>query len=1434
MVVSSHSHSSHPHSSHRNWAQAGLSSFAIASALPTAMDSRQMAELFDKVEEGSWDASTHATPELTTIRNATGESLLIVAARVGNLEAVKQLAQFDIEYLDDTDNDGWTALLNASNAGYYDIAKILIDYGASVDLPDALGWTALMWAAYKNHVEVAELLLNNRAHVNVMGDDDCLTPLIIASGRGFTTMVEKLIAAEAQYSSTALMMATRGNYVGVVDLLLTREPNVNVTDNNGLSALSMAAREGYGDICQSLINGDAYVNHIDRFGNPILISAVRSGNISIVKMILDKFADVNCRDSEGRTPLHLAIDKQFTDIAYLLLEKRPNLEIKNKDGETPLLRAAKLRHVQLCMYLMNAGAKLSATDNCGENALHIALKARSRRLTQALLTNPSDSRLLYRPNKLGETPYSIDQRNQQPILPLIFGPIDAEQHMDTMMGYDVYSNVLADIVCEPSLSLPLTIGLYAKWGSGKSILLSKLKESMHSFSRSWLEGASLRLSFLTFFKMLVVCVLCTLVLTTISAILRSIPLYITIWIVGILLYVALTATLILVYYGSETKGWASAIRLADFSARFFCHLRLIFNLIFFYAPLHSDDSSSNASNPVSFLFADYHRLSSIGGEQALAKIVCTLFEAAESHFGVLPVRLFCALRSPYPAHSMYRLHCGIPLLVFFAVALFLFVLFNIFMTIWLFSDRTNDYTVYLIISLVLLLFFLLLSLYPIFLSIRFSWTNVPRRRVNAAARNVHKLRFEGLMQKLQTEVDLLADMIRTLDAFTRSQTRLVVVVDGLDNCEQERMVQTLDALELLFSARKQRPFITIIAVDPHIIISAINHNMHSALTGRNSIILLFHFLQKFSFSGTELTGHDYLKNIVNMPFYLHNSALRQLQAKLKEKRESLADWKERFRRQETFHGSHLSLANIDGRNSRKSQVNPQSAMNLGGLVTRNVSEGILGEDYFSNMNPRAMRRIVNALTLTGRLMRAFEIDFSWLSLGHWVSLLEQWPSRMCWLIDRASEVSNNGLLLFEVYYQLKDHIPKDDPLIALDRNPDNFEAFLNSKAIPMQEKLTVGHVKKFVPCTSNLDPYLRKLIRERSKGLGEIERHMGTTGMAVPQNAKLLFTDEKVWTTVCTPLAEMKLEGICSLLRRLDLPPTSIDQILAKFRQFNLNGLVLISCTLNELRDALQLSLGDWTIVRLFIETLKAFGPNMPGVRVDKRKALTLHEEEEHEDEEDVIRETAPLLTEGMQGVQPAGGSFSQTGPGPLLQQAAAAEQRRRSVAMASELNEDHKWLMESLSGMDLTETEGDIGPLSSSTAPSVRFDDDIQELDEVGIAQPTGIDENDAASDADSTQSRYDSRENLLDLDRQDTEATNALTHKDSNSSNHRSELMANLRNDSIHSGHSGHSGADSTDGSGKEQLTVQRKPSGTEQRQLNALFAQATYEEPSKQQQP
>ncbi len=48
--------------------------------------------------------------------------------------------------------------------------------------------------------------------------------------------------------------------------------------------------------------------------------------------------------------------------------------------------------------------------------------------------------------------------------------IDKEYH-----NRRVSSQLLFHDISEPSLSMPITVGLYAKWGSGKSFLLSKLR-----------------------------------------------------------------------------------------------------------------------------------------------------------------------------------------------------------------------------------------------------------------------------------------------------------------------------------------------------------------------------------------------------------------------------------------------------------------------------------------------------------------------------------------------------------------------------------------------------------------------------------------------------------------------------------------------------------------------------------------------------------------------------------------------------------------------------------------------------------------------------------------------------------------------------------------------------------------------------------------------
>lgn len=86
---------------------------------------------------------------ISSMRNADGETLLIVAARLGHAKVVENLcAEIDVE---EADNDGWTALLNASHEGHAECVSILLKAGASVDVCDLMGWTPLMWACYKNH-----------------------------------------------------------------------------------------------------------------------------------------------------------------------------------------------------------------------------------------------------------------------------------------------------------------------------------------------------------------------------------------------------------------------------------------------------------------------------------------------------------------------------------------------------------------------------------------------------------------------------------------------------------------------------------------------------------------------------------------------------------------------------------------------------------------------------------------------------------------------------------------------------------------------------------------------------------------------------------------------------------------------------------------------------------------------------------------------------------------------------------------------------------------------------------------------------------------------------------------------------------------------------------------------------------------------------------
>ena len=48
--------------------------------------------------------------------------------------------------------------------------------------------------------------------------------------------------------------------------------------------------------------------------------------------------------------------------------------------------------------------------------------------------------------------------------------LNTNEDSEKMLGYDLYSSALSDILTEPTLTMPITVGLYAKYFSNEIFL----------------------------------------------------------------------------------------------------------------------------------------------------------------------------------------------------------------------------------------------------------------------------------------------------------------------------------------------------------------------------------------------------------------------------------------------------------------------------------------------------------------------------------------------------------------------------------------------------------------------------------------------------------------------------------------------------------------------------------------------------------------------------------------------------------------------------------------------------------------------------------------------------------------------------------------------------------------------------------------------------
>uniref|UniRef100_A0A8C0ATZ7 Kinase D interacting substrate 220 n=1 Tax=Buteo japonicus TaxID=224669 RepID=A0A8C0ATZ7_9AVES len=1174
------------------------------------MASLMSQSLLTYVEEGNVPALKALLEKCRDVdeRNENGQTPLMLAAEQGNLEIVQELLKKGANCnLEDADN--WTALISAAKEGHAAIVAELLNCNVSLEHRDLGGWTALMWASYKGRTEVAKLLLEKGANPNITGMQYSVYPIIWAAGRGHSGIVHLLLQhgakvncsdkygttplvwaarkghlecvkyllqmgadvdQEGANSMTALIVAVKGGYTDSVKEILKRNPNVNLTDKDGNTALMIASKEGHTEIVQDLLDAGTYVNIPDRSGDTVLIGAVRGGHVEIVRALLHKYADIDIRGQDNKTALYWAVEKGNATMVRDILQCNPDTETCTKDGETPLIKATKMRNIEIVELLLDKGAKVSAVDKKGDTPLHIAIRGRSRKLAELLLRNPKDGRLLYRPNKTGETPYNIDCSHQKSILTQIFGArhLSPTESDGDMLGYDLYSSALADILSEPTMQPPICVGLYAQWGSGKSFLLKKLEDEMKTFAGQQIEPL-FQFSWLIVFLTLLLCGGLGLLLAfTVDAKL------------GIAVSLSLLAVLYIfftvIYFGGRREGesWNWAWLLSARLARHIGYLELLLKLMFVNPPELPEQTTK--ALPVRFLFTDYNRLSSVGGETSLAEMIATLSDACEREFGFLATRLFRVFKTEdTQGKKKWKKTCCLPSFV-----IFLFILSCVVSAIALlaiFNVEPANMTVNVILISVTCVVGL-----AFILNCRTWWQvmdsvlNSQRKRLHNAASKLHKLKSEGFMKVLKCEVELMAKMAKTIDSFTQNQTRLVVIIDGLDACEQDKVLQMLDTVRVLFS---KGPFIAIFASDPHIIIKAINQNLNSVLRDSN------------------INGHDYMRNIVHLPVFLNSRGLSNAKKLMVASTTNgdipytdnagLHEEVDRRVSQNSL-GDITKLGSKTALNRRDTYRRRQMQRTITRQMSFDLTKLLVTEDWFSDISPQTMRRLLNIVSVTGRLLRANQITFNWDRLASWINLTEQWPYRTSWLILHLEETEGvpDQLTLKTIYERISKNIPttKDvEPLLEIDGDIRNFEVFLSSRT-PV---LVARDVRTFLPCTVNLDPKLREIIAD----VRAARDQMNIGGLPyptlplheAPARATSLFSQPSSACSSTTSFNGHFNSGVLSPQPHSSYYSGMTGPQHPFYNRANINGRVLAQCNIDELKKEMNMNFGDWHLFRSMI-----------------------------------------------------------------------------------------------------------------------------------------------------------------------------------------------------------------------------------------------------------
>ncbi|XP_050477994.1 serine/threonine-protein phosphatase 6 regulatory ankyrin repeat subunit A isoform X1 [Bombus huntii] len=312
-----------------------------------------------------------------------GKIPLLLAVEAGNQSMCRELlAQQAPDQLRATTTTGDSALHLAARRRDIDMVRILVDYGATVDMQNGDGQTALHIASAEGDETLVKYFYGVRASASITDHQD-RTPMHLAAENGHASIIELLadkfkasIFERTKDGSTLMHIASLNGHSECATMLFKKGVYLHMPNKRGARSIHTAAKYGHVGIISTLLQRGEKVDATTNDNYTALHIAVENAKPAVVETLLGYGAEVHVRGGKLReTPLHIAARVPDGDrCALMLLKSGAGPNLTTDDGQTPVHVAASHGNLTTLLLLLEDGGDPMYKSKNGETPLHLACR----------------------------------------------------------------------------------------------------------------------------------------------------------------------------------------------------------------------------------------------------------------------------------------------------------------------------------------------------------------------------------------------------------------------------------------------------------------------------------------------------------------------------------------------------------------------------------------------------------------------------------------------------------------------------------------------------------------------------------------------------------------------------------------------------------------------------------------------------------------------------------------------------------------------------------------------------------------------------------------------------------------------------------------------------------------------------------------------------